>query len=123
MKIKDVMTTNTASVGIEKSAQKAARKMARERVSSLLVTAEKGGVGIIAERMLGLYTGLTSRPASEVKVKEFGEENAISASPGMRLSRAAKILEELEIRCLPVAEKGGLVGVLSVSDLAAFIDR
>ncbi len=124
MKVRDVMTTNPATIRLEESAQKAAKKMAEEKVSSLLVTDEKEGVvGIITDRMLGLYLGLTSRPANKVKVKEFMEENVISVSPEMKLSKAAKILEELEIRYLPVVEERKLVGILSVSDLAAFVDH
>ncbi len=123
MKVKDVMTKQPMTIGFQETARLAAEKMARAKVGSLLVVNKEGKVvGIITDRLLGLYLGRSDRKASEVKVEELMEENVISVSPEMKLTKAAKILEELEIRYLPVVEEGKLVGILSVSDLAALVD-
>lgn len=124
MKVKDVMTLNPVTIGLEESASKAAKKMMSEKVSSLLVVdGEDKVVGIITDRLLGIYLGTHSQSAEQVKVKDFMEESVISVSPEMKLVKAAKILEELEIRYLPVVEGDKLVGILSISDLAALIDH
>ncbi len=124
MKVRDVMTPNPVTVGLGETASKAAKKMMAERVSSLLVVDDEDKVvGIITDRLLGLYLGVHNQLANQVQVKEFMEENVISVSPDMKLVKAAKILEELEIRYLPVVEGDKLVGILSISDLAALIDH
>jgi CBS domain-containing protein len=124
VKVKDVMTPNPVTIGSEETASKAAKEMMAEKVSSLLVVDEEGKViGILTDRLLGLYLGAHNQPAHQVKVKDFMEENVISVSPEMKLAKAAKILEELEIRYLPVVEGDKLVGILSISDLAALIDH
>lgn len=123
MKVKDVMTKQPVTVGFQETAQVAAEKMAREKIGSLLVVNDEGKVvGIITDRILGLYLGSSDKKASEVKVEEFMEENVISVSPEMKLSKAAKILEELEIRYLPVVDGEKLVGILSISDLAVLVE-
>lgn len=123
MKVRDVMTKRPVTIGFQETAQVAALKMAQEKIGSLLVVNnDEKVVGIITDRLLGLYLGANNMKASEIRVEEFMEENVISVSAEMDLSKAAKILEELEIRYLPVVEKGKLVGILSVSDIAVLIE-
>jgi signal-transduction protein with cAMP-binding, CBS, and nucleotidyltransferase domain len=122
MKVSEVMTQNPIRVYRNTSAQEIARLMETENVGSVLVVTEDDELlGIITERMMVLEVVAPNRSPSEVKAEEIMWESAISVPPEMDINKAAVLLEELEIRYLPVIEKGKVIGILSVSDLAGLL--
>lgn len=122
MKVKDIMTKRAARIGPEASAREAASKMRGEKIGSLLVVDEEGKLlGITTDRIIALDVAGKGLDPRKTKVKDFMEENIISVSPEMDLAKAAKLLEELEIRYLPVVRGDKVVGILSVSDIARFV--
>lgn len=122
MKVSEVMTQNPIRVSQKTSAAEVARLMEGENVGSVLVVTENDELlGIITERMLVLELVAADRLPSEVKAEEIMWESAISVPPEMDINKAAVLLEELEIRYLPVIEKGKVIGILSVSDLAGLL--
>lgn len=122
MKVSEVMTQNPIRVSQKTSAAEVARLMEGENVGSVLVVTENDELlGIITERMLVLELVAADRLPSEVKAEEIMWESAISVPPEMDINKAAVLLEKLEIRYLPVIEKGKVIGILSVSDLAGLL--
>ncbi len=122
MKVKDVMTKNPVVIEVNRSAREAARLLKEKKVSSLLVlNGDREVVGILTERMLALAVAGEGKDPDKTKVGEIMSENLISIPPEMELSRAAILLEELEIRYLPVVEENRLVGILSISDIASVV--
>ncbi len=124
MKVSEVMTQNPIRVSRKTSATEIARLMDKENVGSVLVVTENDELlGIITERMLVLEIVAADKHPSEVKAEEIMWESAISVPPEMDINKAAVLLEELEIRYLPVIDKGKVVGILSVSDFAGLLSN
>ncbi len=124
MRVKEIMTKEVVSIAPQASAMEAAEKMIKEKVGSLLVMEEGKLLGIISDRIIGLGVLVHAKDPRRARVCEFMREDVISVSPEMDLAKAAKILEELEIRYLPVVDdQGKVVGILSISDIACFVQR
>jgi CBS domain-containing protein len=121
MKVRDVMTKEPVVIESNESVEEAARLLRDKKVSSLLVVKEGEVVGILTERMLALSVAGEGKDPLKTRVSEVMDENLISVPPDMDLSRAAFLLEELDIRYLPVVEEGKLVGILSISDIASVV--
>ncbi len=123
MKVRDVMTKGVVSISPAASAYEAARKMRDENIGSLLVIDGKRLLGIVTDRLVTLSVVAEGLDPKEIKVEDFMFESEVSLFPDMDLKKAAMVLEELEIRYLPVVEDEKVVGILSVSDIANFVEH
>ena len=123
MKVRDVMTKDVVSISPGASAYEAAKRMKDEEIGSLLVTDDARLLGIITDRLIVLSVVAEGLDPTKVKIRDIMYESAVSLFPNMDLKKAAMVLEELEIRYCPVVEHGEVIGILSVSDIANFIEH
>lgn len=70
-------------------------------------------VGIITDRDLKLWVGRLA----EAEVRNAMTEAPVSVTPDTTLQEAARLIEERKIGGLPVVEGGGLVGIITTSDI------
>lgn len=137
MTIEDVMTRRVITVGPRAPVQEAARLMVANRVSGLPVVDENRHVlGVISDGDLilrqrrpklrpwwRLFFENADRLAREYKktvgltVGEVMTRPAIVISPVFGVETAAAILDNRQIRRLPVVQDGQLVGIVSRGDL------
>ena len=120
MIVKDIMTRTPASISPNATAKEAAKMMRKKKVGSLLIVDSEELLGIITDRMITIEVVASGLDVEKTKVRDFMYESVVSVPPEMEAAKAAKLLEELEIRYLPVTVKGKVVGILSVSDIANF---
>lgn len=122
MKVSDIMTRNPITIAGEASLLEAAVILKKKKVGSLLVVDAKGDlVGIITDRILVVDAIAGELDPVKTQVKDIMYESLVSVAPDMEASKAARLLEELEIRYLPVIEGNRTIGILSISDLANFV--
>lgn len=122
MNVEDIMTKNPISISEEASLKEAAVMLKEEKVGSLLVMDSKGDLaGIITDRILVVDAIANGFDFNKTQVKEIMYESLVSVTPDMEATKAARLLEELEIRYLPVMEGKKAIGILSISDLANFV--
>jgi CBS domain-containing protein len=119
MRVRDVMRRSVETVSAMASAENAFRLMRTRKVRHLVAT--KGGemVGVLSDRdlqALGSYRQVQS-------VEEAMTAPAVVAKPEMTLRQAANLLRGRTIGCLPVVERGELVGILTTTDLLDLIGR
>jgi len=135
--IEDIMTRRVITVRPETTVQEAARVMVRNRVSGLPVVDASGRVvGVISdgdlirrqrrpkvkpwwrlffengERLLREYRKIAGLTVGGVMTRP-----ALVISPVFGIETAAAILDNREIRRLPVVRDGQLVGIVSRGDL------
>ncbi len=115
MKVRDIMRTNVETVDQEECAEVAYNRMRVRRIRHLIVVSEAGIVGVLSERDLGGKDREAMRLSH--KVLNFMTPYAVKARPGMLLRRAARLMRGWNIGCLPVVDRGRLVGIVTVSDL------
>ncbi len=121
MKVEEIMTRRVVSVSRTTSIAETARRMRDEKVGSVLVVERGKLVGLITDRQITHTAIAEGLDPKKVEVQEYMTEDFIPLTPEMDLVKAAKLMQELAIRRLPVVERGKPVGILSVSDLAFFV--
>ena len=138
--IRDVMTTETITVGPDTALREVARLMTEHRISGVPVTDDVGtvvgvvseadflmkeqGGGAIHHRRLARLLGesRTSRAQlARLGARSAGEAMtapAITVGPWCRIAEAAQLMTERRINRLPVVDgDGSLVGIVSRADL------
>jgi signal-transduction protein with cAMP-binding, CBS, and nucleotidyltransferase domain len=120
MKVRDLMTARVVDMPAETSVAKVAARMRDERVGSVLITEGDVLVGIVTDRQITHTVVADGLDPKEAPVRDIMFVDFVPLEPDMDLLQAVRLQKELEMRRLPVVENGVPVGILSVSDLAAF---
>ena len=139
MRVKDVMTPNVISVGIDESVLKAARLMLQNRISGLPVLNKQGElVGIVTEgdflrrgelgtqrhrpKWLEFILG-PGRLAQEYvhtagrKVEEIMTPEPFTIDKDETLEAVVEMLERRRVKRIPVTRAGRLIGIISRANL------
>jgi len=114
MHISNAMTTNVITVAPDVMAKRAAEIMLEHDISGLPVVAEGKLVGIVTKLD---FTKVCS-DLEDVFAGQVMQSSPITASPTDRAIHARKLLLEEDLVGLPVVERGALVGMVTVRDLA-----
>jgi CBS domain-containing protein len=115
--IRDVMTTNIASVSPNQTVQEAAATMSEFNIGSLPVV-ENGQVrGIITDRDITLRTTAQGLDGN-TPVSQCMSTNLVQGNPNMDVHEAANLMAQRQVRRLPIVENNQLVGMVALGDLA-----
>ena len=125
--VKDVMTTSVVVVRRGATFKEMAAALRRYRVSALPVVDANGKViGVVSEAdmALGVIDGLARHKAGGLTAGDLMTHPAVTVRPEDSVEHAARLMYSLRIKRLPVVHAGGgLVGVISRTDLLAVYDR
>jgi len=120
MKVRDLMTARVVDMPADASVARVAKRMRDEGVGSVLITDNKALVGIVTDRQITHTVVAEGLDPNDVAVGEIMFVDFVPLEPEMDLLQAVRLQRELAMRRLPVIENGVPVGILSVSDIAAF---
>ncbi len=113
--IKDVLTVNSSE-----TLKEVAKKMYLRKVGSAIVLDDDKPTGIVTNRdivnCIGSFDVPLDSQASKIMSKPL-----VSITPGKSILDAADIMNEKNIRKIPVIEDGKLLGIISASDLAVLL--
>jgi predicted transcriptional regulator len=116
-KIRDIMTKNIMTVSRSDPVQKAVQQMASHNISCVIVTEKNHPVGIVTERdLVKRILGQKKNPA-KVKASQIMTGNLITVSADASLYEAMELIEGMHIRRLPVVDRTGIVGLVTLSDI------
>ena len=136
--VKDVMTTQVVAVRRDATFKEMAATLRRFRVSAFPVVDEHQKViGVVSEADLlvkealghhGVIDGLVHhkevQKAEGVTAGDLMTHPAVTVRPGDSVGHAARLMYRLRIKRLPVVDAGGgLIGLVSRTDLLAIYDR
>jgi CBS domain-containing protein len=117
--IGDVMSRHPASIGIDASAQVAARCMAEDGVGALAVCDRRGRpVGVVTDRDMVLRLLAQAEDPRRTTVGDCLEGEVATVSADESLSVAVARMRNHAVRRLPVVRDGHLVGIVTQADLA-----
>ncbi|NTU71324.1 MAG: CBS domain-containing protein [Coriobacteriia bacterium] len=120
MKVSDLMTRRVVDMPSDSSVASVAKRMRDEQVGSVIITKDGHMVGIVTDRQITHTVVADGGDPTTVHVSEIMFTDFVPLEPDMDLSQAVRLQRELAMRRLPVVENGKPVGILSVSDIAAF---
>jgi CBS domain-containing protein len=121
MKVRDIMTARVVSITRDATVTEAARTMRDEQVGSVLVLEEGALVGLLTDRQITHNVIALGDDPHKIAVGDVMHEKFVPLEPEMDLLQAMRLQRELGMRRLPVVEDGRPVGIVSVSDIAAFV--
>lgn len=132
-KVRDIMVTDVVTLGAHDTLDLLTDVMNLDRIRHFPVVADEHVVGVISQRDLfhaslssvvrgyGQYQERIERInemyLSTVVVKELMSQPPIIIGPEATIQEAARVMVEHKIGCLPVIERGKLLGLITETDI------
>lgn len=118
MIVRDIMSTDVASLNATDTVEQAAKLMKQHDVGSIPVCDNQKVVGIVTDRDITLRSSSNGQDAKTQCVRDIMSSNPVLGKPDMDIKDAARIMSERQIRRLPIVEGTNLVGIVSLGDIA-----
>jgi signal-transduction protein with cAMP-binding, CBS, and nucleotidyltransferase domain len=118
MKLEDIMVAQVIQASPEESIGEAAKRMREKSVGCLVLSIDDVVKGIITDRDLLACLGRGHDPY-RCKIAAHMTHPVIVLQPEEDHVTAANVMRKRRIKRLPIARRGKLVGIVSISDLAA----
>lgn len=115
--VKDIMTTDVATVTLKDNVYEIAVLMAKNDIGFVPVVEGKKLIGVVTDRDL-VIRGYAEKNEGSAKVEKVMSDSVTTITPDTSIDEAAKLMAKNQIRRLPVVENGNLVGVVAIGDLA-----
>jgi CBS domain-containing protein len=120
--VKEIMVHDPLTIDSERTVREAALAMDRSGIGCVLVTIRQNdkekAIGIVTERDLVRRALTLERHASHLRVKDIMSAPLIIVDPNATVEEASKVMQHNRVRRLPVVDENGLIGIVTVSDLA-----
>lgn len=117
MQVKEVMSTDVATIAPEDNVYEAACLMRDQNVGAIPVVKRGQLVGMITDRDI-VVRGVAEKRPNSLRVDRLMSSELVYGSPDMSIDEASQIMGKAQVRRLPIVEQGRLVGMLSLGDLA-----
>lgn len=125
-KARDVMTEGPATCTLNDSIYEAVRIMEMNDCGAVpIVDMEERCVGIVTDRDICLYLGLSQGPVNprQLKLDEVMTDSPVSCAPEESMETVIAMMEENQVRRVPVVDRRGkLVGIIAQADIALMED-
>ena len=118
LKVEDVMVKGVFTIEAESAVNEAVAIMSTREIGCLVVIHNEVPVGIVTERDMLKRVLLAAKDPEKTKVSQIMSTPLISGEPGMSVQAAVTLMSEKKIKKLPIMEKGCLVGLITLTDLA-----
>jgi CBS domain-containing protein len=116
--VKDIMSKPVVKIDESKSAKVAGELMKKFRKGSLIVVSKDKPVGIITDSDMVKKIVAKNLKAGQVKLRDIMSKPLVTVKPGDDILVAVKKIKKSNIRRLPVIDRGKIVGMVSVYDIA-----
>ena len=119
MKVQEIMSKKVETIKPSSSLRAAARSLSNLNVGALPVVDDGKLVGIITDRDVSVYAIAIGRDPQNTDVQKVMTKDVFTCYEDQKLSEAAEIMEQHNIRRLAVMNRNDeIAGFLSVDDLA-----
>jgi len=119
MQLKEIMTHGVNAVPPDATLKEAAEKMKNLDIGPLPVCDGEQLVGMLTDRDITVRAVAEGRDPTKAKVRDVMTSDIVYCFEDQSVEEAAKLMEEKQIRRLPVLNRNKwLVGIVSLGDLA-----
>ena len=119
--IRDIMQKNVITIDHEKSSLDAAVMLTEKKISFLVVQKDNKPIGVITERDIVQKIASTDGKPSEFSLKDIMSSKFKWVEPEDDIENAIQKMLNNNIRRLLVLEDDKLVGIITQTDLAAYL--
>jgi CBS domain-containing protein len=127
MFVKDIMTENPACCTPDSNLQDVAKLMLDNDCGAIPVVEDnnhKRPIGIVTDRDITIRTVAVGENPLTMTVKSVMTKNIVSAKADMTIEECIDLMEENQIRRVPVVdENGNCVGIIAQADIATKADN
>jgi CBS domain-containing protein len=113
--VKDIMTKNVITIGVDKTVFEAAELMTSKSIGCLVIVDNEVPVGMVTERDF-LRRIVAKRASLDAKISEIMSKSLITVDPEASVKEAAQLMAANKIRRLPVVKQNKIVGIVVASD-------
>lgn len=118
MLVKEIMTKKVISIDYDKTVFDASNMYKKYKVGSLIVTKKGECIGIVTERNIIERTICEKKDPIFTRIEEIMTSDPITIHPLETIDKALTIMMEFNIKKLPVVSEGGIVGIITVTDIS-----
>lgn len=118
--IRDILREKGAtvrSIDPDESVFEALRQMAEHGIGALLVLEGNEPIGLFSERDYARKLALRGLRSRETKVRAIMSSPVHTISPDASVQQGLSVMTEKFIRHLPVVDRSGVIGMVSIGDL------
>lgn len=117
IKVAEAMTQNPIYVGSDESVVSCAKTLADKHVGSVIVKDHDRLAGIITERDIAIKVVAQGKSPQFLKARDVMVDHVITIEPGVDLVEAIHLMRDHDIRHVPVAQDGKLLGLVTLKDI------
>jgi CBS domain-containing protein len=114
MRLAEIMSKPVATVRPDVTASAADAEMRRRHIHHLVVASGRDVLGVLSQRDLASAPG-------DAEVGGLMAQDVIVASPTTTIKDAANRLRGRGVGCLPIVERGRVVGIVTLSDVLRLV--
>lgn len=118
MKVRDIMTTGVECAAPDTSLKEIASMMKDEDVGAIPIVEGDELIGIVTDRDIVVRCVAGGDDPAETDAEEVLSGDLETVEADDDVEEASRIMAERQIRRLPVVEKGRLIGMISLGDVA-----
>lgn len=122
-KVRDIMTPAPTGVTHVESVAAAARIMRDAGIGTVLVLDEGKVRGIVTDRDIVVRVLAEGGDAMATRVGDICSTDLFVLGPDDDVTEATRVMRENGVRRVPVVDNGTPVGVVSIGDLALWLDE
>ncbi len=122
-RIRDLMTANPATCKPSATVSEAAKTMASEDVGPVPIVEGDRLVGMVTDRDLVVRVLAEGRDPGSTTLGEIASSDLVTVQPDSDLEEATRLMQQHQVRRLPVVEDGRLVGIVAQADIARALEE
>jgi len=116
--VEEVMARNVVDIECNKTVYEACKKYSQNNVGCLVVMDKKIIVGIVTVRDTIERLILKNKDPKKTKIKDIMSQNIKTVHALSPVEKAAEIMQENNIKNLPVILNNEIVGIITVTDIS-----
>jgi CBS domain-containing protein len=118
MQVRDIMTPGVVTADLDADVLEVAQLMRDHNVGSVVLCDPRGGpAAMVTDRDLAVRALAGDHPGS-APVRPYASRPLVTGEPDMDLEEAAAQMVQHRVRRLPVVDSDGLVGIVTLDDIA-----
>lgn len=123
MTVREFMSAPPLTLDSETSVVNACKFMGEKHIGSILISRKGVTQAIFTERDLMSKVLLHEEDLTSVTVGAYGSSPLVTVSPETDVKEAARIMTELKVKRLVVAQNGKPIGLFTSADLARAVGK
>jgi len=116
--VNDVMTGDPRCVAKDATLQDAAQQMRDADIGAILIVDGDSVAGIVTDRDIAIRGVAEGKDPGSTPVSDVGTSDVVTLSPDQSVEEALSLMQQHDVRRLPVVADGKPAGIVSLGDLS-----